>query len=92
MGRPVCGGRVLDAICVDNGRGDRFFSNTPGRAKAVVIAIHLLFVIDAAVVNWHNELWAGLAAPHNDELGAVYSLYCSGISHRPAIRGVTTSG
>ena len=82
----------MDAIYVDSGRGGRFFSNTPGRAKAVVIAIHLLFVIDVAVVNGHNELWAGVAAPHNDELGAVYSLYRSGIPNRSAIRGVTTSG
>ena len=92
MGRSVCGGGVLDAICVDSGRGDRFFSNTPWRAKAVVIAIDVLLVIDAAVVNGHNELWAGVAAPHNDELGAVYSLYCSGIPHQSAISGVTTSG
>ena len=92
MGRPVCGGRVLDAIYVDRGRGSGSFSSTPWRAKAVVIAIHLLFVIDTAVVNGHNELWTGVAAPHNDKLGAVYSLYCSGIQHRSAIRGVTTSG
>ena len=92
MGRSVCGGRVLDAIYVDRGRGGRFFSNTPWRAKAVVTLIHRLFVIDAAVVNGHNELWAGVAAPHNDERGAIYSLYCSGIPHRSAIRGVTTSG
>ena len=82
----------MDAICVVSGRGDRFFSNTPRRAKAVVTAIGLLFIVDAALVNGHNELWTGVAAPHNDELGAVYSLYCSGIPHRSAIRGVTTSG
>ena len=92
MGRSVCGGGVLDAIYVDSGRGGRFFSNTPWRAKVAVIAIGFLLVIDAALVNGHNESWTGVAAPHNDELGAVYSLYCSGIPHRRAIRGVTTSG
>ena len=92
MGRSVCGGGVLDEICVDSGRGVRFVTNTPRRAKAVVTLIHRLFVIDAAVVNGHNELWAGVAAPYNDELGAVYSLYCGGIPHRPVICGVATSG
>ena len=92
MGRLVCGGRVLDAIYVDRGRGSGSFPSTPWRAKVAVIAIDFLLVINAALVNGHNELWTGVAAPHNDELGAVYSLYCSGIPHRPAIRGVTTSG
>ena len=82
----------MDAIDVDSSCGSGPFSNTSGRAKVAVIAIDLLLVIDAALVNGHNELWTGVAAPHNDELGAVYSLYCSGIPHRPAIRGVTTSG
>ena len=92
MGRSVCGGRVLDAICVVSGCRDWFFSNTPWRPKAIVISIDMLLVIDCVVVNRHNELWTGVAAPHNDELGVVCSLYCSGIPHRPAIRGVTTSG
>ena len=92
MGRSLCGGGVLDAIYVDSGRGSGSFPSTPWRAKVAVIAINLLLVIDAAVVNGHNELWAGVAAPHNDQLVAVYSLYCSGIPHRSAIRGATTSG
>ena len=92
MGRSVCGSGVFDAIHVDSGRGDRFLSNPPWRAKAAVIPINRLLVIDPALVNGHNKLWAGVAAPHNDELGVVCSLYCSGIPHRPATRGVTTSG
>ena len=82
----------MDAIYVDRRCGGRFFSNTPWRPKVAVIAIDFLHVIDAAVVNGHDELWTGVAAPHNDELGVVCSLYCSGIPHRPATRGITTSG
>ena len=82
----------MDAIYVDRGCRGRFFSNTPWRPKVAVIVINFLHVIDAAVVNGHDELWTGVAAPHNDELDVVCSLYCSGFPHRSGICGVATSG